>query len=171
MKSGRNLRRKPRILFSLLLAVCLIAALVLFSAGMPRIERLHLLEQTLTLDTVTVLPLAGYASLSFSEGGGLCRLHDQSSIDLLQTGQVYTLTLGSPPAHKSKGAVQIRNYSIIVSMTATDGTVITTQDAYKALEASPAQQALSLAPVFLLLLPFLYPVVHRIIRFLVHKPE
>lgn len=148
------------------LAFALVLMLVLLlSTTIPRADNFQLAEHSLTLHTVTELPLANYASLTFLEGGGLCRLYDQQHLHLLENGTVYDLVLGLPPADRSpRGHIRTANYAVILSMTARDGTVITTQETYEALQPAPGRKALALAALVLIMLLLTKPLWRRFSR-------
>lgn len=112
--------------------ICILV-LVLSIGHPPGYDTLLFSDHRMTLSSIQDFPLMDYASLTFAEGGGLCRLYDRSNLEQLKIGQTYDLTIGHPPSSRSaKGGTQSPNYTVIVEMTAADGTVITSEAAYLA---------------------------------------
>lgn len=150
-------------------AIC--ALVLLLSVGHPpALERLMLSQQQMTLANTTDFPLMDYASLTFAEGGGLCRLYDRSQLEHLQIGQTYDLTIGHPPSSRSaKGGMHMPNYTVIVEMIAADGTVITTEAAYLAQNDMPLHQLLVMLAAILaaaVLVYILYLLLRTVLLFI-----
>lgn len=148
--SSRNLRGRVLPPMGIFLFIMCLLLLFLTIGQPPAINSLLTGSQQRTLTTVSDFPLLDYASLSFSDGSGLYRLYDRSKLPLLDIGQTYDLTVGHPRGASTRKGVQ-PNYTAIISMTGTDGTVITTDADYEAQSGSILLQLLSVCLLIMVL--------------------
>ncbi len=155
---------------SAILIFLLVLLLILSQFQPPKPDRLIQTEQTLTLSSIADFPIMGYASLTFSEGGGLYRLYDRQNLSLLQTGESYTLTAGIPHASGgARGRYQLPNYTAIIDMSSTSGTVITTAADYEAESSAPMLSVLTAVlavTIVLFVLHLLLILLRALIRFI-----
>ena len=168
-RSKPGKRRISSFSLSAIPIILLVLLLVLSQFQPPKPDGMIQAEQTLTLSSISDFPIMGYASLTFSEGGGLYRIYDRHNLSLLQTGESYTLTVGAPHASRARGRYLLPGYTAIIAMTSANGTTITTAADYATESNAPMISVLTAAlavAIVLFVLYLLFILLRALVRYI-----